>query len=123
MTAQQIFIISPLIQKFFELKLPIKKAYQIYSLIKKIDEKKDFLIKKEKQMIEEYDGIIEEDGKISFKNNDIKNKFWEEHSILLAYSFDDDEFEVIELSLNTLKGIELTPIEIAQLESIINFVD
>lgn len=123
MKVQQMLNSMEVVQKLSELRLPIKKAHQMFLLMKKFDEHREFFMKEEKQIVTNCNGTISEDGRITFPTVEDQNDFIVAHNEFLQYDFDNGENEIIELSFNDLSGIQLTPLEIMKLEGVINFVD
>lgn len=123
MKVQQMLNSMEVVQKLSELRLPIKKAHQIFLMLKKFDESREFFMKEEKQIVANCNGTISEDGRITFPTIEDQNNFIVAHNEFLQYDFDNGENEIIELSFNDLSGIQLTPLEIMKLEGVINFVD
>lgn len=121
MTANQLLNAFPVVEKLMTFNLPIKKAYQLYSLAKQINEKRDFFIKEEKKLIEKFNGKIAENGSVSFENAEKKEGFILEHNELLQYEIED--LQSIELKFDDLTGAELSPVDFIALEGVINFCE
>ena len=121
MTATQILNALPIVQKMAGFKLPVKQAYKIYSLAKKINEYKDFFINEEKKLIDKFNATILENGNIKLESAEDQGKFLEEHGALMETIIED--VEAVELKFDLLDGIEITPAEIELLEGVINFID
>ena len=56
----------PVLAKLSDLKLPIKKARELYGMTKKMSEHFEFALNEEKKYIETYGGTLSENGTISF---------------------------------------------------------
>ena len=121
MTIQQILNAYPIVKKLIDFKLPIQKAYKIYFLAKQINDKRDFFINEEKKLIELYNAEVDQTGQVSFKTEEEKTNFLQDYSKLLNYNIDD--INTINLEINELKDIELSPKELILLEGLINFID
>ena len=121
MTATQILNALPVVQKMAGFKLPVKKAYKIYSLAKKINEYRDFFIKEEKKLIEKFNATVLENGNIKLGSPEDQEKFIEEHNALMETVVED--ITGIELSFEELADVEITPAEIELLENVISFID
>ena len=121
MTAIQLINSLPVIQKLMDLKLPVKKAYSIYTLAKQINDNREFFIKEEKKIIDKFNVTILESGNLEFKSPEDQLQFIEEHNELSNYEVED--FNIIELSFDDLKEAELSALEIAALDGIIKFID
>lgn len=111
----------PILQRIMELKLPIKKAYQVYSLAKAINDKREFFINEEKKLIEKFSAEVLEGGKVKFKDAATQAEFLQEHADLMNYEVVD--LEAIELNFDDLGNAEFTPVELMQLEGVINFIE
>jgi hypothetical protein len=57
------------ISKLVNIKLPFKKSYAIYSLVKEMDEQRAFYAQEEKKLIVESGADIDERGLISFPDD------------------------------------------------------
>lgn len=121
MKVQQMLNSLPILQRMIELKLPIKKAYKVYSLAKQINEQQEFFIKEEKKLIEKFHAEILEGGKIKFNSPEDQTSFATEYAVLMQYEVAD--LDIIELSFEDLGDIEFTPKDIMMLEGVINFVN
>ena len=121
MTVQQMLNSLPILQRVMELKLPIKKAYKAYILAKVINEKREFFINEEKKLIEKFDAETMDGGNIKFKTAEDQFGFLQEHAELMNYEVAD--LEVLELSFDELGDAEFTPVEIMQLEGVVNFIE
>lgn len=119
MTVQQMLNALPVLQKVMELKLPIKKAYKIYSLAKFIEDKRQFFVEEEKKLITKFEGEILENGNIRFKTPVEQGKFSQEHQELMTYEVEG--LESIDLSFDDLGEAEFTPRDLMLLEGVINF--
>ena len=119
MTVQQMYNSLPIMQRVMEVKLPIKKSYEIYLLAKKINEQRDFFIKKEKELIENYKGVIQENGLITFSNAQDQQACVAEREELLCCELLD--ISPVELSFEDVKNIVLSAQEIAMLDGVIIF--
>ena len=120
MTVQQMLNSLPILQRMMELKLPIKKAHGIYSLAKVINEQREFFINEEKKLVEKFNAEILEGGNIRFKDAESQVGFMTEHNALMRYEVDA---AALDLSFEDLGDSEFTPVELMQLEGVINFVD
>ena len=121
MTVQKMLNALPVLQRLMELKLPIKKAYSIYSLAKQINEQREFFIKEERKLIEKFNAEVLEDGRIKFIDSINQVHFAEEHNELMQYEVEN--FSPIELSFNDLGDAEMTPADLMTLEGVINFIE
>ena len=120
MTVQQMLNALPILQRMMELKLPIKKAYAVYSLAKVINEQREFFINEEKKLIEKFNVEVLSNGNIRFEDTESQNEFVAEHNALMQYEVN---VVAIELSFEDLGNAEFTPVELMQLEGVINFIE
>lgn len=120
MTVQKMLAALPVLNRMMELKLPIKKAHAVYSLAKQINEQREFFINEEKKLIEKFNAEILDGGNIRFKDAESQVGFMTEHNALMHYEVDA---AAIDLSFEDLGDSEFTPVELMQLEGVINFVD
>ena len=121
MTAQQMLGIIPSLQKLMELQLPIKKSYEVYKLIKNINEQKDFFALEERKLIDKYNATILENGNIKFITKEDQINFSEEYEVLMNCEI--DVVAAVELTFDDLGSSEFSPKEIMALEGVINFID
>ena len=121
MTATQILNALPVVQKMSGFKLPVKKAYKIYSLAKKINEYRDFFINEEKKLIDKFNATILDNGNIKLNSSEDQVKFSEEHFALMNTIIED--IEMVELNFNEIGDMEITPAEIEALDGVVNFID
>lgn len=120
MTVQQMLNSLPVLQRVIDLKLPLKKAYKVYSLAKVINEQREFFIKEEKKLIEEFNAEILDNGSIKFNDAEDQQTFMQKHIDLMNYEVD---LTAVELSFDDLGDAEFTAKDMMALEGVINFVD
>lgn len=118
MKQNQLFAAFPVLQKLINCKMPVKQAYDIYKFAKLVDENKQFFIDKEKQLIEQYHGEVGEGGKISFQNDEDMAQFKKDYAELNAL---DIEVAPLVVYFKDIPDIEITPMDIASLEGVIDF--
>lgn len=121
MTVQQMLNALPVLQKIIELKLPIKKAYKIYSLTKVIEDKRQFFVAEERKLVDKFNAEILENGSIKFKSVEDQMTFSQEHADLMTYEIED--LETLELNFDDLGDATFTPRELMLIEGVINFVE
>lgn len=120
MTVSQMLSSLPVLQKIVELKLPLKKAYKVYSLAKVINEQRDFFIKEEQKLIAECGAEVLEGGGLKFSDSEKQAEFVEKHGELMNYEVD---LAAVELSFADLSEEEFTARDLMALEGVINFVE
>lgn len=121
MTVQQMFNSFPVLQKLMELKLPIKKAYTIYNLIKQIDEQRKFFIQEEQKLINKFNAEVLPNGNIQFDSGESQAQFSQEHFNLMEYEIED--LKIVELTFEDLAEAEFTPRELMLLEGVVNIIE
>ena len=121
MTGQQILNAIPIVKKLTLIELPFKKAYQVYSLTKQINEKADFFINEEKKIIQKFNATILNNGQIKFEKVEDRDAFLKEHGDL--FNINCEDINPVELSFNDLNNTSLSPAEIKDLEGVIIFID
>ena len=94
-------------------------AYKLFLLKKQLTEHYDFLISREKQLLAQYNGIVEEDGKITFTSAEDQQQFINAHEELAKVEIDLPETK-ISMNLSEVKG-NISPMEIELLSEIIYF--
>lgn len=117
MNAKQMLNALPTIKKIMNLDLPFKTSYAFFGLAKKITEQQEFFINKEKEMITKYDAKIQESGEIQFRDVQAQANFVKEHDELM--NCDIEGIAAIQININDLANIKLTPLEIGTLEGFI----
>ena len=121
MTMQKILNSLPIIQKVLELKLPFKKAYEVYSLAKQINDKRDFFINEEKKLIAHFHVVVSDEGRVVFSNAEDQQGFQKEYNEILNCELEG--LSAIELKIDDLEEARFSSIEIAALEGVINFIN
>lgn len=108
------------LSKLSTVSFPVKKAYKIFILLKKIKEEFQFSIDREKLLIEKYGGSIQNDGVILFKDDSVARQFKNEIEELNDM---DVEIEVapIKLSGDEYKEYKISPSEMLSLDGLIEF--
>ena len=94
-------------------------AYKLFLLKKQLTEHYDFLISREKQLLAQYNGIVEEDGKITFTSAEDQQQFINAHEELAKVEIDLPETK-ISMNLSEVKG-NISPMAIELLSEIICF--
>lgn len=120
MTQKEMINIIPTIQKLVGTNLPIKQAYAVFRLAKEIDEQKDFFITSEKKLIEKYNGIINENGRITFEDSNNFAPFAQEYEELNNLNVELKQQLPIVIKLDSV-DCSLTPTDFFNLDGIINF--
>lgn len=121
MKSQQLISALSVLNKLMELKLPIKKAYALYSLAKQVNEYREFFINEEKKMITKFNVQVAENSELHFNSQEDQIKFVEEYNELMQYEIED--IKCVDLLFTDLGDLEITPMELMLLDGIINFVE
>ena len=94
-------------------------AYKLFLLKKQLDEHYDFLIFWEKQLLSQYNGKIEDNGKLNFATQEEQQKFIDAHKELSNIEIDLPE-KKINMNLSEVTN-NISPFDIELLSNIINF--
>lgn len=120
MTQYEVNKAYPALMRLSEFRLPVKKAYGIYKLMRAVEGAYQFALGEEKKYLVEYGGNIGEDGSIVFATPTdcamFKDKVEE-----LSNIDTDIEFEKVVLTESDLGEQMLTPGDIYNLEGFVIF--
>lgn len=103
-----------------QMRLPIKTAFSVYQLVKKIEEPYKFALEEEKKLINKYNAEVKENGIISFSSAEDKNSFQNELQELNQLDH-DIEIEPIVIKIEDLGEQTITPSDIFALEGFVEF--
>ena len=103
-----------------QVRLPIKTAFSVYQLVKKIEEPYKFAFEEEKKLINKYNAEVKENGIISFSSAEDKNSFQNELQELNQLDH-DIEIEPIVIKIEDLGEQTITPSDIFALEGFVEF--
>ena len=103
-----------------QVRLPIKTAFSVYQLVKKIEEPYKFALEEEKKLINKYNAEVKENGIISFSSAEDKNSFQNELQELNQLDH-DIEIEPIVIKIEDLGEQTITPSDIFALEGFVKF--
>ena len=103
-----------------QMRLPIKTAFSVYQLVKKIEEPYKFALEEEKKLINKYNAEVKENGIISFSSAEDKNSFQNELQELNQLDH-DIEIEPIIIKIEDLGEQTITPSDIFALEGFVEF--
>ena len=103
-----------------QVRLPIKTAFSVYQLVKKIAEPYKFALEEEKKLISKYNAEVKENGIISFSSAEDKNSFQNELQELNQLDH-DIEIEPIVIKIEDLGEQTITPSDIFALEDFVEF--
>ena len=94
-------------------------AYKLFLLKKQLDEHYDFLISREQQLLSQYNGKIEDNGKLNFVTQEEQQKFIDAHKELSNIEINLPEIK-IDMNLSEVTN-NISPFDIELLSNIINF--
>lgn len=118
MTAQQMYEALPTLEKLSkEAGMPMKKAYQVYLLLIEVNKQKEFFIEKQKELIQNHNAEVGEDGRIKFSNQEDLISFSQKYEELM--SCEVAELPHVELTFDDFGDIKISPSEIMSLSEII----
>ena len=103
-----------------QVRLPIKTAFSVYQLVKKMEEPYKFALEEEKKLINKYNAEVKENGIISFSSAEDKNSFQNELQELNQLDH-DIEIEPIVIKMEDLGEQTITPSDIFALEGFVEF--
>lgn len=103
-----------------QVRLPIKTAFSVYQLVKKIEEPYKFALEEEKKLINKYNAEVKENGIISFSSAEDKDSFQNELQELNQLDH-DIEIEPIVIKIEDLGEQTITPSDIFALEGFVEF--
>ena len=103
-----------------QVRLPIKTAFSVYQLVKKIEEPYKFALEEEKKLINKYNAEVKENGIISFSSAEDKDSFQNELQELNQLDH-DIEIEPIVIKIEDLGEQTITPSDIFALEGFVKF--
>lgn len=106
--------------KLVNIKLPFKKSYAVYTLIKEMEENRAFYAQEEKKLIEENRASIDESGRISFNDAGSQIKFMQARNELNGLEV-ELQYEPITLTEGDLGDAGISPADIMCLEDLIIF--
>lgn len=106
--------------KLSNYQLPLKKAYEVYKLVKSVEDPYNFACSEEKKYISELHGNVQPDGSISFENVKDYELFVERHNELNEMEVDVD-ITPVHLSERDMGAQLITPAEIHSLEDFVSF--
>ena len=100
----------------------LNESYDIFLLMKKIENDIEFFQQKETQLIEKYAVEIKSNGELVFSGEDIKKAFFLEYNQLKQMPV-KEKYEKISLKLSSLQKCNLTPLDFFNLEKVIDFIE
>lgn len=120
MTQNKVNKAYPALMRLSELRLPVKKARGLYTLIKKTEEHFQFAVNEERKYITESNGIENEDGTITFKSPEQFAQFQEKMAELKELAIEWD-IEPVVLTEKELGEQVISTSDIYNLEGFVSF--
>ncbi len=121
MTQIQLIQAIPTLNKIAEFQLPFKTAYEIYSFIKKANERREFFCQQEDKLIKEYDGSVGAQGQILIKDNKDLQDFLTKYEELKKIEIED--LVPLEIKISDLASKNLSAADISALDGVIKFIE
>lgn len=106
--------------KLAKMQLPARTAFGIYKLAKQIEEIYNFAVDQERKLIDKYHAVIQDDGTITFKSVEDKERFQAELSELNSLEHDIDVCKIT-IKIDDLGNQTLSMADIFALEDFITF--
>ena len=105
-----------------KINFPIQQSYQIYLLNQEFKKHYNFLLEKEKQLFEQYNVEVDENGAIKFQSDEDAQKFEQKYNELYQLELDFSIEKPIEINIKDLdKEIKISSQEIENLSPFIIF--
>lgn len=108
------------LSKLNEYRLPVKKAYGVYKLMKAIEPAHRFAFEQEQKYLAEYHGTVAESGTVAFESPADCAAFKDKLEELCNIDV-DVELEPVTLSEKDLGEQQVTPADIFNLEGFVTF--
>lgn len=103
------------------MRLPVRDAYNVFNLRKQLEQSYIFEMEREKKLLEETDGQIKDDGSLLFPTEEAAIRFNE--GVEEANNMDVEiEFEPIQMQMDAIAGIQITPEDIEKLDGFVIFM-
>lgn len=96
------------LQTLSEVSMPIQTAWNIYQVTEKIKKCFEFGLNEETKLIKKHNGVVNQDGRISFTNEEDVKRFNEEMCSILDFESEVD-IDVKSINLSGMGNIKLAP--------------
>lgn len=103
------------------LKLPVKVSYDLWRIVKKLEEPHAFYEQQRIKFVEEHHGVIN-NGYVTFSSKDDENAFINDINELLNMEIDFD-IQPAKVPLSTFGNQTIAVSDIARLDGFVEFVD
>lgn len=107
-------------RRLANLQLPVKRAYELYMLIKQIEPMREFAVTRGKALLEKYHGTLKSDGEFVFPTKDDAQAFGKELNELNNMEVDVNVTPVV-MSYDDMSEYTLSPAEIASIDGFVTF--
>ena len=105
-----------------KINFPIQQSYQIYLLNQEFKKHYNFLLEKEKQLFEQYNVEVDENGAVKFQSDEDAQNFEQKYNELYQLELDFSIEKPIEINIKDLdKEIKISSQEIENLSPFIIF--
>ena len=105
-----------------KINFPIQQSYQIYLLNQEFKKHYNFLLEKEKQLFEQYNVEVDENGAVKFHSDEDAQNFEQKYNELYQLELDFSIEKPIEINIKDLdKEIKISSQEIENLNPFIIF--
>lgn len=105
-----------------KINFPIQQSYQIYLLNQEFKKHYNFLLEKEKQLFEQYNVEVDENGAVKFQSDEDAQNFEQKYNELYQLELDFPIEKPIEINIKDLdKEIKISSQEIENLSQFIIF--
>lgn len=104
----------------YKMRLPVRDAYNVFRLRKRLEPHYIFEMERERKMLEDLNGKIEPDGRITFQDMESALKF--QDALIEADNMDvEEEIEPIHMQMDALGTEQITPQDMEHLDGFIVF--
>lgn len=110
----------PALKRLSELSLPISKARALYKMLKQAEEIFMFAVEQERKYLEEFGGVTDSDGTVSFKDPESFGKF-QEKLIELNNSETEWDIKPVILSEDDLLNQRVSSADMLRIEDFVLF--
>ena len=105
-----------------KISFPIQQSYQIYLLNQEFKKHYNFLLEKEKQLFEQYNVEVDENGAVKFQSDEDAQNFEQKYNELYQLELDFSIEKPVEINIKDLdKEIKISSQEIENLSQFIVF--
>ena len=99
-------------------KLPLKAAFSIYKMKKTLEDNYKFQLDKEREFMDECNGFIDSEGRVTFSNKEDAAKFMDKIKELNDI---DSNIEIVPVLISLDSELSITPKDVEALDGFIHF--